>query len=669
MTKQYTIGIAALTLCLVLLGCGGDGGGGEPTVTQTVHDELQAELDAALAELMETEGERNTAQASVVRLNTELATARTSVTRLEGVIGDEDDEAAADGSLYAQLSAANAEVMALEGVIGSEDEDADADGSLYAQLSHAEAEVARLTGVIGSATDSDSLRGMLADAEADVTSLTTQLATANQNLRLAIGTQGTARTEIARLQRLLDTANQKVTTLEATVTRLTAGTTTTTPTDTTGTTPTTPTTPSGGIQDDRRAQAIFTALDNPYTSDARVSVVVPSRNTMRLQASGYTVGGGPAATGFRTARLTDTDPGLKHKIVALTDREISRAMLDHYADSKASGQALEFDVVDAELLTTGTITGTILITTPENIASSTTVKITHGLRKPADPTGGSPGDLIDVDGNPKANFSGSLYGIGGTFHCGANCMVTVDGQYYRSDHETASNRNKLANLVVDVPSGEMLYFKPRNSSALVYLGPDGITGTGVVGDDDNAYMLFGYWIDEPDSVSAPHDVGVFANVIPTTATWGSTVSGTYSGPAVGVYAEKRASGDTHGEFTATATLTGDGTNVGGSVTGFRTTGNSTTSGNWHVTLSEVGVSSGTVSDGDVNIVGFAGTMTTDASSWEATFLANHANSRHNADGGDTERPLSAVGRFNAEIENVLHLVGAFGVHHPGGIAK
>ena len=37
---------ALLLAALFLAGCGG-GGGGEPTVTQTLHDELQAELDAA----------------------------------------------------------------------------------------------------------------------------------------------------------------------------------------------------------------------------------------------------------------------------------------------------------------------------------------------------------------------------------------------------------------------------------------------------------------------------------------------------------------------------------------------------------------------------------------------------------------------------------------------
>ena len=58
MTRTRITTLAALLLAaLFLTGCGGSGGG-EPTVTQTLHDELQAELDAALADLDEgTEGQ------------------------------------------------------------------------------------------------------------------------------------------------------------------------------------------------------------------------------------------------------------------------------------------------------------------------------------------------------------------------------------------------------------------------------------------------------------------------------------------------------------------------------------------------------------------------------------------------------------------------------------
>ena len=243
------------------------------------------------------------------------------------------------------------------------------------------------------------------------------------------------------------------------------------------------------------------ALDNPYTAAARATVVVPSRNTLRFEALGYTAGGGPSATGFRSARLTDADPGLKHQIVALTDREITRTLLDYYGSAKAMDQALEFNMVTAGLLTV--VDGT------QDISSLTNVKITHGLTKPADPTDLTDTANLDAEANVKATFQGSVHDVAGTFHCGLNCMVTVDGTFYQSDDAVVANRGKLATLNVSVPDTNVLYFKPASSSAPVYLGPSGITGASVVGTDDNAYMLFGYWLDEPSSVEAPHSVGVF----------------------------------------------------------------------------------------------------------------------------------------------------------------
>ena len=148
MIKHYAIDIAALALCLAVVGCGG-GGGGEPTVTQTVHDELQAELDAVLADLAE---ERE----AKAKERTARTVAETEVARLEGVIGSADDAADAAGSLYAQLNAATGNVTALEAEIGAEADEADVDGSLYARLNAAKADVTRLEGVIGTATDTAS---------------------------------------------------------------------------------------------------------------------------------------------------------------------------------------------------------------------------------------------------------------------------------------------------------------------------------------------------------------------------------------------------------------------------------------------------------------------------------------------------------------------------------
>ena len=259
---------ALLLAALFLAGCGG--GGGEPTVTQTLHDELQAELqaelDAALADL-ETEREAKEDEAAA------RTTAETEVTRLEGAIGDADDLADVGGSLYAQLNAATAnvtqltdqleaatgniqsltaqigdaddedslqgmlaaekaEVARLETLIGVATDAAKADGSLHAQLNAANAEVTRLEGVIGVATDAakadGSLHAQLNAAKARVTSLETLIGDAvtptADSLR---GQLAAANTEATKLKAQIGSATDatslqgKLTTAEAEVMRLT----------------------------------------------------------------------------------------------------------------------------------------------------------------------------------------------------------------------------------------------------------------------------------------------------------------------------------------------------------------------------------------------------------------------------------------------------------------
>ena len=197
--------LAALLLAALLLaGCGGSGGG-EPTVTQTLHDELQAELDAALADLekerkakADEEAARETAEGEVTRLRGELETATDNVTRLDGELAT---ATTGVGRLTAQLATANNNVESLTDRIGTADDADSLQGMLAAEkarvttlmnqigtapggddtggsglrkdLADAEANVARLTAQIGTAEDADSLQGMLKAEKDEVTRLTT----------------------------------------------------------------------------------------------------------------------------------------------------------------------------------------------------------------------------------------------------------------------------------------------------------------------------------------------------------------------------------------------------------------------------------------------------------------------------------------------------------------
>ena len=427
------------------------------------------------------------------------------------------------------------------------------------------------------------------------------------------------------------------------------------------TTPTTTTSrPTTTIESDRRAKKVWEALAEPYATSSLVQVRVPSKDRLTLEATGFTTGSGPTVRdGFKSARLTDSTGGIKQTLVAVTDREVSRPIHLHYSNSRLTDDAKEFVV--ARTGDNGVTVAALGLTADgsANISTNTFVEVTHGLRKPADPPleGGITIDTqIDVDAVTKETFRGKVHGVTGTFHCGANCQLIVDGTYYRSDYSMTADRSKLATLTIvpTIPDAPVLFA----STGTIYLGPGGVTG---VIDNDDQYMTFGYWKEEPGLETAPHPVEVFA--IANNPWGGGTlptgVSATYRGPALGVYAERNASGDRHGEFTGTAILNAK----------FEATstvdGRITFNGKpWLLTLSEANVADGAVSGGDVTIAGIAGAAAIDAgnSDWEATFLSNHDNSR-------VLYPLSAVGRFKVTVTDVLRLSGAFGVHHPGGIAE
>ena len=161
----------------------------------------------------------------------------------------------------------------------------------------------------------------------------------------------------------------------------------------------------------------------------------------------------------------------------------------------------------------------------------------------------------------------------------------------------------------------------------------------------------------PESATGTYDFDAFMQTEGTTTT---TTAGTatYDGPAVGAYVEQgllvgESGGARHGEFSATAHLNVVSGAVTGYVDGFKAKPNgssSTVSKSWRVNLiteNEVTISltgqGGGEADGD----------------WTAGFLPNHEHSRANE---GTPQALTAVGRFNASIAELLHVAGAFGVH-------
>ena len=169
----------------------------------------------------------------------------------------------------------------------------------------------------------------------------------------------------------------------------------------------------------------------------------------------------------------------------------------------------------------------------------------------------------------RSSYSGSVHGVRGTFRCGVDdCEVTLTATYAAPDTIPADASQVTATLstvtiaTTGTDDGTEVNFRLGSASALVYLGPSGVTG---VVSDDTQYMTFGWWRTAPATSTGNYMFEVFADDNAATAdaaAWSDTTAGTaeYDGPAVGVYVEhETVSGSTtavrQGEFTAMAHLT------------------------------------------------------------------------------------------------------------------
>ena len=715
MTKPMGYGLAVLVACaLMLAGCGGSGSG-EPTVTQTIHDELQAELDAALADLA-TEREAKADE------TTARSAAETEVARLKTVVGMADDEADADGSLHAQLNAARArvaelttqletttgsvtrledeletaaaEATRLETLVGMVDDEGDADGSLYAQLNAANAEVTRLetlTGSMddtGSAADSASLYAQLNHAKAEVTRLTGLLTTAQSRvteLEGEIGSTGDA----TSLRGMLDAANTKVNRLtaelEAANTSLTAlrGQLTT-----------------AQQQAQQAQQQAQQAQQQAQEAQQEVSSLDANQRAQNLKEAFTDVGEAAPASpnvkmtttkgrltltqsrhktamlsgnGLRSATMALTSGGDTGKIVFYTDLELSRAVLDHYGNRRNTNDrtVLDLSETDIALGSEGRIAydATPQATTRWRIALPSGVSTSVAAVDSDDDN--FKDDLPTTASTPKRanSYTGYLHGQPGTFVCMTdNCKVQVTPVY--STPTAGEDNGRLAllgtNVISATPTGDngafeaggTLHFKPSSSAKF-----DLYTGS-PIGSADAEYMVFGYWREDPTSPAAGYDFGVFADVVGavtdsdtfTPPTSPAFVSATYDGVAVGAYVEQDPNNpvDTHrqGEFTADASLTA----TGGTATDIN----------------------GTIDDFVTTPTGGSAAPRT-AGRWVVTLGYDESNAKEAtinlADGGSgmwtheyvparTESgetvPPAVTGVFDVEVTDFVHILGAFG---------
>ena len=202
-TRFLKLVVLLCAAVFVLQGCGGDDNG----IDQSVHDMLQADLAAALADKETAEGARDAATAAQAMAETERDEA---MYERDAAVMTRDE---ANIALGAAQEVRDAATMARTTAEGERDTAMMEQTRIQGLLDAASMRVTELMGQIGSADDAESLQGMLNAAQMDVIRLEGELSTANMALTAA-------NTELETTKMDLQTANDSLTMAQMEVTRL-----------------------------------------------------------------------------------------------------------------------------------------------------------------------------------------------------------------------------------------------------------------------------------------------------------------------------------------------------------------------------------------------------------------------------------------------------------------
>ncbi len=301
-------------------------------------------------------------------------------------------------------------------------------------------------------------------------------------------------------------------------------------------------------------------------------------------------------------------------------------------------------------------------------------------------------------------FTGSFYGVSGTFRCASACVITL-----------GSGEDDVFTVVDGVsgtPGPVVLTFRPENT---VNDTEDQLVVAGVTKDDD--YMAFGYWMQTSGSGdNMKYGVGVFEDgAMPYGGATASTEiqqltgKATYDGSATGMYARKELTVQDGravvgnpvdaGQFSADVSLTAYFNNVitvadatvanidsisnaqrfsiSGTVDNFQDASGDMIDSGWSVNLGKASFATfandGTISAATNSFSGSTGSGSM-VGEWEGTFYGDAADkvaadftditggqtaAQQAATANATNYPTSVAGEFTGHFTNG-HVIGAFG---------
>ncbi len=446
---------------------------------------------------------------------------------------------------------------------------------------------------------------------------------------------------------------------------------------TTGTTTPSTTSPPSA-EDVKRAHGLLAALPWDETPDETPPVIVKLDPTSDLAItvensrikieSGFfkSTSGLVSLPGFHGVLLEDTlspSGNFTETWAIYTDIETTRGVLEHhYNEQRVAGKPSEFAFRSSDL--TGTYTTTTnktadLFSMSGIEATKTTTEATKtatgvsSYRK-VNPTNsifnltGLTGGNVGLRRALGESFSATFRGVSGSYTCmsSSDCTFTIKTVDLDHDNDPTTAEIKILDGGFFAASGEDGDWTFKAGSQPQIAIPGG----------DEEFMYFGWWISTPDSAGGTYAFEPRLGGMGFDETPSFIGTARYTGPATGMYVKQNRADTVEsdgelltvassGVFTGDATLVASSDGVSGSVRNFKEGGQSL--GDWTVLLLAGG---GTTKTTTLQV---GDSTKASAGDWNVEFVSSRVVG---------ENPVAAVGYFDAELAEVLHLSGAFGAN-------
>ena len=414
-------------------------------------------------------------------------------------------------------------------------------------------------------------------------------------------------------------------------------------------------------EDVKRAHGILDALGKSAPSiaemdDSSAPTITVENSRIKIESGFFKSASGlTSLPGFDGVMLEDTlspSGNFTETWAIYTDIETTRGVLEHYYNAQqvpGKPSEFEFESLDLDGTYTTTTNKTADLLSMSGVEATTTTG-DKSYRK-VNPTNSifNTTTGVGIQRASGESFSATFRGVSGSFTCMSisDCTFTIKTKSL--DHDSDDDTADIETLDGFMFTKSDWIFKAGSQPQIAIPG------------GDLEFMYFGWWLRTPDSARGTY---VFEPKLGGMRLTDAPIfigTARYTGPATGMYVKQNRADTVEsdgelltvassGVFTADATLVASASDVSGSVRNFKEGGQSL--GDWTVRLND--------DDDDTTALQVGNLTQAMAGKWDVEFVPSRVGGDGPSSTGTAENPVAAVGYFNAEIADVLHLSGAFG---------